>query len=225
MPAAPGGTSPIKHVVYVIRENRTYDQVLGDLPKGNGDPSLVLFGRDVTPNAHALAEEYVTLDNFYCDAEVSADGHNWSMGAYATDFVEKLWPPLYGTHGFSYLFEGNDPNGVSDERLPVGRRRARRAHAAQLRRVHGQSRTRPTRRRRLGPTQGQEGALKDNTCPYYPGFDTEILDNARVDIWLKEVAAFEKKREMPQAHDRAARQRPHGGNEERREDAARDGGR
>ena len=104
----PAASSPIKHVVYVIRENRTYDQVLGDLPQGNGDPSLTIFGRDVTPNAHALAEEFVLLDNLYCDAEVSADGHNWSMGAYATDFVEKIWPPYYGSKGFSYLFEGDD---------------------------------------------------------------------------------------------------------------------
>ena len=70
---------PIKHVFYIIKENRTYDQVLGDMKEGNGDPSLVLFGENVTPNLHALARQFVLLDNFYCDAEVSADGHNWSM--------------------------------------------------------------------------------------------------------------------------------------------------
>ncbi|MFI5120747.1 MAG: alkaline phosphatase family protein [Thermoanaerobaculia bacterium] len=196
VPAASGGASRLKHVVYVIRENRTYDQVLGDLPKGNGDPELVLFGRDVTPNAHALAEEYVTLDNFYCDAEVSADGHNWSMGAYATDFVEKIWPPHYGTHGFTYLFEGNDPaayptNGYLWDAA---------ARAGLTLRNYGEFtgityETDPPPE--AGVTRGREGALKDNTCPYYPGFDTEILDNARVDIWLKELATFEKKREMP----------------------------
>ncbi len=196
VPAASGGASPIKHVVYVIRENRTYDQVLGDLPKGNGDPSLVLFGRDVTPNAHALAEEYVTLDNFYCDAEVSADGHNWSMGAYATDFVEKVWPPNYGHHGFSYLFEGNDPaayptNGYLWDAA---------ARAGLSLRNYGEftgiaSETNVPQE--LGLTHGQEGALRSNTSPYYPGFDTEVLDNARVDIWLKEFALFVKKKEMP----------------------------
>ena len=67
---------------YVIRENRTYDQILGDLDRGNGDPTLALFGEDVTPNAHALAREFVTLDNFYVDAEVSYDGHAFSTGAY-----------------------------------------------------------------------------------------------------------------------------------------------
>ena len=84
---------------YVIRENRTYDQILGDLDRGNGDPKLALFGEDVTPNAHALAREFVTLDNFYVNAEVSYDGHAFSTGAYATDFVEKIWPTNYGSRG------------------------------------------------------------------------------------------------------------------------------
>jgi DNA-binding beta-propeller fold protein YncE len=196
VPAMPGGTSPIKHVVYVIRENRTYDQVLGDLPKGNGDPSLVLFGRDVTPNAHALAEEYITLDNFYCDAEVSADGHNWSMGAYATDFVEKVWPPNYGGHGFGYLFEGNDPaayptNGYLWDAA---------ARAGLSVRNYGEFTgvsSEADVSQEPGLMHGQEGALKTNTSPFYPGFDTEVLDNARVDIWLKEFALFVKRKEMP----------------------------
>ena len=196
VPAAPGEATPLKHVVYVIRENRTYDQVLGDLPRGNGDPSLVLFGRDVTPNAHALAEEYVTLDNFYCDADVSADGHNWSMGAYATDFVEKVWPPVYGSHGFRYLFEGTDPaayptNGYLWDAA---------ARAGLTLRDYGEftgSTYETGAPLNLGPTQGRVGTLKENTCSFYPGFDVEILDNARVDIWLKELAQFVKKREMP----------------------------
>ena len=101
VPSKTGGTSPIKHVFYLIKENRTYDQVLGDLPQGNGDKSLVLFGEKVTPNQHALAKQFVLLDNFYVDGEVSSDGHNWSMGAYATDFLEKNWPSHYGRRGGS----------------------------------------------------------------------------------------------------------------------------
>ncbi|HRI78342.1 MAG TPA: alkaline phosphatase family protein [Cyclobacteriaceae bacterium] len=99
--------SPIKYVFYVIKENRTYDQVLGDLPEGNGDSSLCLFPRKVTPNQHALVENFVLLDNFYVDAEVSADGHNWSMSAYATDFVEKVWPTSYGGRGGSFDYAGS----------------------------------------------------------------------------------------------------------------------
>ena len=106
VPGRVGDPSPIKHVFYVIRENRTYDQVLGDLPQGNGDPNLTLFGEDVTPNAHAIAREFVLFDNFYVDAEVSNDGHAYSTAAYATDAVEKLWPTLYGQRGGVYLSEG-----------------------------------------------------------------------------------------------------------------------
>jgi hypothetical protein len=80
VPREVGAGSPIKHVIYIIKENRTYDQVLGDLPQGNGDPRLCIFGRKVTPNQHKIAEEFVLLDNLYCDAEVSVDGHSWSSG-------------------------------------------------------------------------------------------------------------------------------------------------
>jgi hypothetical protein len=90
------GSDKIKHVIYIIKENRTYDQVLGDLPRGNADPRITIFGREVTPNQHAFAETFVQLDNIYCDAEVSVDGHQWSNAAYATDFTEKYWPASYG---------------------------------------------------------------------------------------------------------------------------------
>lgn len=106
IPMKIGEKSPIKYVFYVIKENRTYDQVLGDLPQGNGDPNLCLFGEKITPNQHKIANEFVLLDNFYVDAEVSADGHNWSMGAYATDYLEKTWPSSYGGRGGSYGGEG-----------------------------------------------------------------------------------------------------------------------
>ena len=106
IPARVGGKSPIKYVFYVIRENRTYDQILGDMKAGNGDPNLCLFGEEVTPNAHALARDFVLLDNFYVNAEVSYDGHAYSTGAYATDFVEKVWPMNYAGRGGDYLVEG-----------------------------------------------------------------------------------------------------------------------
>ncbi len=96
IPAQVGDESPIKHCFYIIKENRTYDQVFGDVAKGNGDPSLCIFGQTVTPNHHALADQFVLLDNLYVDGEVSADGHEWTMAAYATDFVEKTWPLTYG---------------------------------------------------------------------------------------------------------------------------------
>ncbi len=106
IPSYTGGSSPIKHVIYIIKENRTYDQVFGDLPQGNGDSSLVLFGRKISPNHHKIAEDFVLFDNFYVDAEVSADGHEWSTAAIATDFVEKSWPTYYSERGGAYPSEG-----------------------------------------------------------------------------------------------------------------------
>jgi YVTN family beta-propeller protein len=88
----------IKHVVYIIRENRTYDEVFGDIKEGNGDLKLTLFGQNVTPNAHQLATNYVLLDNLYCNGEVSEDGHQWCDSAYATDYMERAWPLSYGGH-------------------------------------------------------------------------------------------------------------------------------
>ena len=116
IPMKVGDKSPIKYIFYVIKENRTYDQVLGDMPQGNGDPGLVLFGEKITPNQHAIAKEFVLLDNFFVDGEVSADGHSWTMGAYATDYLEKNWPTSYGGRGGNYPGEGarkiaNNKNG------------------------------------------------------------------------------------------------------------------
>ncbi|AEI47003.1 alkaline phosphatase family protein [Runella slithyformis] len=106
IPMRVGDKSPIKYVFYIIKENRTYDQILGDMKEGNGDAALCLFPEKVTPNQHALAREFVLLDNFYVDAEVSADGHNWSSAAYANDYVEKNWVTSYGGRGGTYDYEG-----------------------------------------------------------------------------------------------------------------------
>lgn len=99
VPDEVGKSSPIKHVLYVIMENRTYDQVYGDLAKGNADPSLCMYGEKVTPNRHALAREYTLLDNFYCNGEVSVDGHSWCDAAIADDANERDWTSSYASHG------------------------------------------------------------------------------------------------------------------------------
>jgi len=110
VPSAVGAGSPIKHILYIIKENRTYDQVFGDMQRGNGDSRLTIFGRNVTPNQHALADQYVLLDNLYCDGEVSEDGHSWSNAAYATDANEKQWPITYGGHSKSDRNAGYVPS-------------------------------------------------------------------------------------------------------------------
>ncbi len=100
----------IQHIIYVVKENRTYDQVLGDLEKGNGDPSIIMFGEPITPNHHQLARQFVTLDNFYQSGAVSADGWNWAVAARTTDFTEKTVPVNYGGRGFSYEWQGQNRN-------------------------------------------------------------------------------------------------------------------
>jgi DNA-binding beta-propeller fold protein YncE len=100
----------IKHVIYIVKENRTYDQILGDLDVGNGDPALAEFPEPVTPNHHALARQFVTLDNFYDSGEVSGVGWNWSTAARATDYTEKTVPPNYAGRGFEYDWEGVNRN-------------------------------------------------------------------------------------------------------------------
>jgi YVTN family beta-propeller protein len=103
-----GFSLPIKHVFYIIKENRTYDQVLGDLKRGNGDPKLTIFGRDVSPIHHQLAEEYVTLDNFYCNGEISVLGHSFTTSGYASPFVEWM-----GNLTYSYRWNSkNNPCAV-----------------------------------------------------------------------------------------------------------------
>ncbi|MFZ4507576.1 MAG: hypothetical protein ACOYON_07765 [Fimbriimonas sp.] len=104
IPSRLGDPSPIKHVLYIIKENRTYDQMFGDLkkngkPYGNGDPKLTLFGEDVAPNHRQLALDYVLQDNFYASGEVSVDGHHWSKGAYVPDFMQRTWPQQYSGKG------------------------------------------------------------------------------------------------------------------------------
>ena len=105
------GSNPIRHVIYILKENRTYDQVLGDLKVGNGDPSLTLYGSDITPNEHKLAQQFGVLDNFYDSGEVSGNGHNWSTAAISTDYNENTWQIAYRGLERTYDFQGD----VADE--------------------------------------------------------------------------------------------------------------
>lgn len=101
-----GGKSPIHHVIYIIKENRTYDQIFGDLEPGNADPSLCMYGEEITPNQHALARQFGIIDNFYCSGEVSGNGHVWSMAAITSDYTERTWPIGYRSKERTYDFEG-----------------------------------------------------------------------------------------------------------------------
>jgi len=197
IPHEVGGASPIRHVFYIIRENRTYDQVLGDLERGNGDPALTLFGERVTPNAHALAREFVLFDNFYVNAEVSYDGHAYSMGAYATDFIEKIWPTNYGSRGGLYLGEGGGPtrNPFGNITAPAdgylwdfaGRAGVSVRSYGEFAHVDATS----------GEVRASVPGLEGKVHPRYQPFDLEIPDNRRVDVWLEEFRQFEASGELP----------------------------
>ena len=167
-------TSPIKHVFYIIKENRTYDQILGDMPGGNGDSSLCLFPEKITPNHHALAREFVLLDNFYVDAEVSADGHNWSTAAYANDYVEKTWPTSYGGRGGTYDYEGSRPVAYPKKGF-----------------IWDYCQRAGLRYRSYGEFQAyarrKGSALNGHFAQNYPDFDLSIKDIARVEIWKKDL--------------------------------------
>jgi YVTN family beta-propeller protein len=165
---------PIKHCVLIVRENRTYDQVLGDRNRGNGDSSLTLFGQKVTPNLHALVERFASADNFYSDGEVSAQGHQWTLGANCPDYVEKTWMAYYSARGrledspyspISYPAEGFNldlcvRNGVSC-------------------RMYGDA-------VRIGEGGKPLPSIADKRDPQYRGWDLEYPDTRRVEEWLRE---------------------------------------
>ena len=194
IPRRVGEPSPIKYVIYVIKENRTYDQMLGDMREGNGDPSICIFPERVTPNHHKLAREFVLLDNFYVESEVSADGHEWTMGAYATDFVEKTWPLAYGHNKhnkFAYPAEGNFPIAT-----PAGGYLWDRAREAGVSyRSYGEfvSNGKGTNQ----PCTSRVAALKDHFDPWYRSFDLDYSDLLRADRFISELRRFEQEGDMP----------------------------
>ncbi|MDB5029368.1 bifunctional YncE family protein/alkaline phosphatase family protein [Mucilaginibacter sp.] len=173
IPNKVGAPSPIKYVFYIIKENRTYDQVLGDVKEANGDTSLVLFGEKVTPNQHALAHEFVTLDNFYVDGEVSSDGHNWSMGAYATDFLEKTWPTMYGRRGGTEASSGY--NATANNKDGYIWDQASRSGVSY--RTYGEF---------ANNGKANIPVLKNHFCTYYPTLNFRVRDTTRINFWMKE---------------------------------------
>jgi YVTN family beta-propeller protein len=203
VPARTGAPSVIKHVVYVIKENRTYDQVLGDLPRGNNDPKLCVYGREVTPNHHALAEQFGILDNYYCNGVISSDGHAWAVQGITTDYREKDWGAVR-----SYDF-GTDPlcyancNFLWDSVL---------LHGLSFRNYGECDFPKVTRPGQswfnIYDTWKQTGvvgfeqnihlhALRQYSSPAYPGWNLDIPDQFRADVFLRELADFERQGEWP----------------------------
>ncbi len=195
---------PFEHVIYIIKENRTYDQVLGDLTQGDGDSSLTYFPRSVSPNHHALAERFGLFDRFHVNAEVSPDGHNWSTAAYTTDYLQKTVPLNYGGKGRSYDFEGENrgarPAEGEDAAEPangylwdLAKRRGItfRNFGEFVTQERGDDRALPPW------YQGLKPYLESHTDSTFPGFDTSIPDQLRADIWIKALGGYEASGQMP----------------------------
>jgi DNA-binding beta-propeller fold protein YncE len=196
IPLRVGDASPIKHVVYVIKENRTYDQVFGDMKEGNGDASLCLFPKRVTPNHHKLARQFVLLDNTYCEGEVSADGHQWSMGAYATDFVEKLWPLNYrGSPERKLSLYPSEGNYDEIARGAGGYLWDRCVEAKVSYRSYGE--WVDNGKKPGDPAVARVKALEGHFDPQFRSFDMDYPDQKRADRFLEELKRFEKEDEMP----------------------------
>jgi YVTN family beta-propeller protein len=186
------GGGPIKHVIYVIKENRSYDQVLGDVAGADGDPSLVLFGDKVTPNQHAIVKRFGVFDRFFEDSHISADGHNWSTAAFANDYLERMWPQNYANRRPFYDFEDGAeaaiPHGgyLWDDAA---------AHGVTLRNYGEFVTAGPS-----GPTpvSSQNAVLNKNTDHSYATFDMAVEDVARFAEWKREFDAYETSRTLPQ---------------------------
>ena len=184
IPMKLGQVSPIKYVFYVIKENRTYDQVLSDMKGGNGDTTLLLFGRKYTPNQHAIAESFVLLDNFYVDAEVSADGHHWSMGAYATDYMEKSWPTSYGGRGGGIY--GEPEKGVMLNKNGYIWDECKRNGVSY--RTYGEF-----------VTNGKAAipSLENHINPKFQSYTLNVMDTTRIRIWKEEFETMVKENKVP----------------------------
>lgn len=192
---------PFKHVIYIIKENRTYDQILGDLPQADGDPSLTFFPRPISPNHHALAERFGIFDRFFVNAEVSAQGHNWSTAAYSGEYVEKATQSSYSGRGRTYDYEGTNRNKLLDDDdddvaspstgylwdLAKAKGISYRDYGEFVEGGHeGTTGYVPTKR-----------TLVEHTDREYPGFGMKISDQFRADRWMEEFGGFVASGKMP----------------------------
>jgi YVTN family beta-propeller protein len=195
IPARVGDPSPIKYVIYIIKENRTYDQVFGDVKKGNGDPALVMFGEKVTPNHHKLAGEFVLLDNLYCNGQVSRDGHPWSTMAYNTDYIARDWHLTYSGR------KGVDDDDDADlAKAPSGYLWDACARAGLSYRSYGEYGRRVSQPDGTVKMEGAVPGLLGHFCPDYAApkeKGKKVRDTENVETFLMEYRAFEEKGTMP----------------------------
>ena len=189
IPTKVGDPSPIKYVIYIIKENRTYDQVFGDMPKGNGDPALTMFGEKITPNHHKLAREFTQLDNLYCNGHVSDDGHPWSTMAYNTDYIARNWALTYSRRAG---VEDDDDGDLA--KAPSGYIWDACARAGVTYRSYGEYGKRVSTGDGAAKMEGRVPGLVGHVSPKF-GLDARDTDDA--EVFLKEYREFEKAGTMP----------------------------
>jgi DNA-binding beta-propeller fold protein YncE len=190
---------PIQYVFYILKENRTYDQVLGDIPEADGDPRLVLFGEANTPNHHALARDFILYDNFFVDGDVSADGHFWSMAATATDYVARLWTTTYSGHAeaaFDAPYDGDEEHDHPIAAPGSGFLWDRAKKLGITYRDYGEWGIHDTKDKSKDVVY--LAGLKNHFDPYYRDEIGDVTDQERVDEWQKEFRAFEADGNLPQ---------------------------
>jgi len=202
VPQRPGEPSLIEHVVYIIKENKTYDQVFGDMSRANSDPTLCVFGREITPNHHALADAFVLLDNYYCNGVCSADGHQWATQGYATDYLEKAyggWPRCYpyeGNDALTYSSAGFIWDNVLLHGLSFRNYGEMSTDTSHVKVSFAELLADKAGRNKFSGRFGIE-ALRRYSCPDYPGWTLAVPDQNRADVFLRELAACEKTGEWP----------------------------
>jgi YVTN family beta-propeller protein len=200
--SATGKYPPFEHVIYVIKENRTYDQVFGDLRQADGAPSLAFFPRAVSPNHHALAERFGIFDRFFVNAEVSPDGHNWSTGAYVTDYSEKTIPSNYSDRGRSYDYEGFNRGAFPEDDVAEpsnGYLWDLADRGGITYRNYGEFVNEPEDSAGLKDSAylPTKRSLAAHTNRAYPGWSLQIPDQVRVEIWLREFQEFVRAGKLP----------------------------
>jgi YVTN family beta-propeller protein len=205
IPERHGEPSLIKHVIYVIKENRTYDQVFGDMKEGNGDSNLCIFGEEVTPNHHKLAREFTLFDNFYCSGVLSADGHQWVNEAYVTDYLEKA----FGGFTRSYPYEGSDPLAFASSGFlwdnALSRKKTFYNYGEFVKATYDKGMKWPDffaevqkgARKIKVDVQPNVAPLAPYTRAGYPGFVMAIPDVYRAQLFIEDLKAYEQKGEFP----------------------------
>lgn len=181
---------PIRHVIYVIKENRSYDEVLGDIRAADGDPALVWFGRRITPNQHAIAGRFGVFDRAFTNSQVSADGHNWTDAAFANDYVERFWPPNYGGRRPRYDFQDGRADTPHGGYLWDAAARANVSY-----RDYGEDLV-PANDIGKPPTAFLN--LRGHFDPHYVGWNVKYSDEKRFAEWQREFEGFVRRRDLPQ---------------------------